>query len=404
MSPTTADDVRADLGDDVDVVLDGGPCRSASSRRSSTARAGRPRSCGSEASRASAIEDDARSRGRGSGRRFGRAPGTLPSHYAPRARVRDRRAGGSSRACASRVAARRAGRRRRSDAAASTSRRARSSLGTPADADDYARVALPVRCAPPTTMVSTCCSRCRRPRWASARRSPTGCGAPARRSRDAVSDAPIGVFDSGLGGLTVLARAHRPAPRRAHHLLRRHRPVPVRAEAARGGAEVRARDHRRAARARREGARGRVQQRRRPPRSTRSTSDSTSPSSGVIEPGLRAACAATQTGRIGVIGTVGTIASGAYQRAAAGRPGDRAHVRRVSRLRRVRRGRRRRLRPGPRARRAPAGAPAARPKSTRSCSVARTTRSSPVRSATSWGGMSCSSRAPTRPRSPSGTS
>ena len=27
VSPTTADDVRADLGDDVDVVLDGGPCR-----------------------------------------------------------------------------------------------------------------------------------------------------------------------------------------------------------------------------------------------------------------------------------------------------------------------------------------------------------------------------------------
>jgi len=38
---------------------------------------------------------------------------------------------------------------------------------------------------------------------------------------------------------------------------------------------------------------------------------------GVIEPGLRAAAAATSTGRIGAIGTVGTIASGAHQRAAA---------------------------------------------------------------------------------------
>src|SRR5581483_1856741 len=38
---------------------------------------------------------------------------------------------------------------------------------------------------------------------------------------------------------------------------------------------------------------------------------------GVIEPGLRAAAAATRTGRVGVIGTVGTVASGAYQRAAA---------------------------------------------------------------------------------------
>jgi glutamate racemase len=37
---------------------------------------------------------------------------------------------------------------------------------------------------------------------------------------------------------------------------------------------------------------------------------------GVIEPGMRAAIAASPSGRIGVIGTVGTIASGAYQRAA----------------------------------------------------------------------------------------
>lgn len=39
---------------------------------------------------------------------------------------------------------------------------------------------------------------------------------------------------------------------------------------------------------------------------------------GVIEPGLRAAQRATESRRIGVIGTVGTIASGAYQRVAAG--------------------------------------------------------------------------------------
>jgi glutamate racemase len=41
------------------------------------------------------------------------------------------------------------------------------------------------------------------------------------------------------------------------------------------------------------------------------------PVTGVIEPGIRAARRATATGRIGVIGTVGTITSGAYQRAAA---------------------------------------------------------------------------------------
>ncbi len=39
------------------------------------------------------------------------------------------------------------------------------------------------------------------------------------------------------------------------------------------------------------------------------------PVEGVIEPGARAGVAATRSGRIGVIGTAGTIASGAYERA-----------------------------------------------------------------------------------------
>ncbi len=38
---------------------------------------------------------------------------------------------------------------------------------------------------------------------------------------------------------------------------------------------------------------------------------------GVVEPGVRAAASTTSSGRVGVIGTVGTVASGAYQRAAA---------------------------------------------------------------------------------------
>jgi glutamate racemase len=42
------------------------------------------------------------------------------------------------------------------------------------------------------------------------------------------------------------------------------------------------------------------------------------PVMSVIEPGLRAALRATETGRVGVIGTVGTIRSGAYQRAVKG--------------------------------------------------------------------------------------
>ncbi len=45
---------------------------------------------------------------------------------------------------------------------------------------------------------------------------------------------------------------------------------------------------------------------------------------GVINPGVRAAIAVTRNGRIGVIGTVGTIGSGAYQRAV------RAHSREIA--------------------------------------------------------------------------
>jgi glutamate racemase len=48
---------------------------------------------------------------------------------------------------------------------------------------------------------------------------------------------------------------------------------------------------------------------------------------GVIDPGARAAVTATQSGTIGVIGTAGTIASGAYERAIkALRPDARVHA------------------------------------------------------------------------------
>jgi len=43
---------------------------------------------------------------------------------------------------------------------------------------------------------------------------------------------------------------------------------------------------------------------------------------GVIEPGARAAVAATRSGRVGVIGTPGTIKSGAYQKALLARRND----------------------------------------------------------------------------------
>lgn len=49
---------------------------------------------------------------------------------------------------------------------------------------------------------------------------------------------------------------------------------------------------------------------------------STIPVIGVIEPGARAAVAATRSGRVGVIGTAGTVASGAYRRALLAQRGD----------------------------------------------------------------------------------
>ena len=46
------------------------------------------------------------------------------------------------------------------------------------------------------------------------------------------------------------------------------------------------------------------------------------PVMGVIEPGLRAGAKATRSGRLGVIATAGTVASGAYQQLAARSPGS----------------------------------------------------------------------------------
>jgi L-threonylcarbamoyladenylate synthase len=87
VSPTTADDVRADLGHDVDVVLDGGPCRvgvestivDCSRAEPVIARLGgvaRER-IENLLGRAVPLIDDGQVR----------APGTLESHYAPRAMV-----------------------------------------------------------------------------------------------------------------------------------------------------------------------------------------------------------------------------------------------------------------------------------------------------------------------------
>ena len=200
-SPTTAADVRADLGDDVDVVLDGGPCRvgvestivdcsgpePAILRVGGVAR-GRveallgvtvPCSTGGEVA----------------------APGTLASHYAPRARGRaftDARRDRGSRADAAIARGERvgvigaaAGRPRGSSGSARRRRRRVRARALPHVARGRRRELDVVLAVVPddTGLGAAVADRLRR-------------AAAGRRRRDARR--PIGVFDSGLGGLTVL--------------------------------------------------------------------------------------------------------------------------------------------------------------------------------------------------------
>jgi glutamate racemase len=129
-----------------------------------------------------------------------------------------------------------------------------------------------------------------------------------------VNSAPLGVFDSGIGGLTVARALFERLPResviyfgdtarvpygpKSPETVRRYSAEILRYLLHRGVKAVvvacntstaHALDHLRAR--------------------------ATVPIIGVIEPGARAAVAATRSGRIGVIGTAGTVASGAYERA-----------------------------------------------------------------------------------------
>lgn len=87
VSPTTADDVRADLGDDVDLVLDDGPCTVGVESTIVDCTGDdlvilRPGGVSRER-----IEDVSGQRVRAYGDGLVRAPGTLKSHYAPEATV-----------------------------------------------------------------------------------------------------------------------------------------------------------------------------------------------------------------------------------------------------------------------------------------------------------------------------
>ena len=123
---------------------------------------------------------------------------------------------------------------------------------------------------------------------------------------------PIGVFDSGVGGLTVLREIVRRMPGRIDDLPRRQRAGPVRRPPRRRGAGLLDAVARRARRARRQGDRRRLQHLDRGRRSARSGGATTCRSSASSGPGASAAALATRNRRVGVIATPATIRSHAY--------------------------------------------------------------------------------------------
>jgi len=140
-----------------------------------------------------------------------------------------------------------------------------------------------------------------------------------------MNNAPLGVFDSGIGGLTVARALFERLPQESVIYFGDTARVPYGPKSPdtvrRYSAEILAYLLQRGVKAvvvacntSTAHALGYLQER------------SSVPVVGVIEPGARAAVAATKTGTIGVIGTAGTIASGAYERAIkALRPDARVH-------------------------------------------------------------------------------
>jgi glutamate racemase len=131
-----------------------------------------------------------------------------------------------------------------------------------------------------------------------------------------VSDAaaPIGVFDSGLGGLTVAAELMRQLPDESLIYFGDTARLPYGPKAP---STVRRYSREITSFLEREGVKAIVVA-----CNTATAHALTSlrtelrvPVVGVIDPGARAAVAATRSGNIGVIGTAGTIRSGAYERA-----------------------------------------------------------------------------------------
>lgn len=138
------------------------------------------------------------------------------------------------------------------------------------------------------------------------------------------ADAPLGVFDSGLGGLTVVRALRDALPNERIVYLGDTARVPY---GTKGPATV--------VKYALACARHLVDQRVKALVIACNTVSAVAPERlrveldvpvlGVVEPGARAAVLATRTGRIGVLATAGTIASGAYPRA-VGQLSTRAEV------------------------------------------------------------------------------
>jgi glutamate racemase len=126
--------------------------------------------------------------------------------------------------------------------------------------------------------------------------------------------APIGVFDSGLGGLTVANEIMRQLPAEGLIYFGDTARVPYGPKAP---STVRRYAREIASFLEREGVKTIVVACNTATAHALSAlrAESHVPVVGVIEPGARAAVAATRSGAIGVIGTAGTIRSGAYERA-----------------------------------------------------------------------------------------
>jgi len=125
------------------------------------------------------------------------------------------------------------------------------------------------------------------------------------------ADLPVGIFDSGIGGLTVVREIVRQLPNESILYCGDTARVPY---GSKSPAAVRRYSQEATAFLVSRGVKAVVVACNTATAHAHAQLSATTPVPvlGVIEPGARAAVAATRTGRVGVIGTAGTIGSGAY--------------------------------------------------------------------------------------------